>query len=171
MIRIAGVNKESIVDGEGIRYVVYVQGCGHKCKGCHNPKTWSKEGGRLVSEEELWGSIEERGGLLKGLTISGGEPFDQAYEVSSFIKEKVRVERPEWDIWVYTGYRFEELIEKAREEIGVRRLIMEADVLVDGRYEESVRDMSLRFRGSRNQRIIDVKRSVEEGCIVKLEKY
>lgn len=168
MLRIAGVEKESIVDGPGIRYTIFTQGCGHKCKGCHNVHTWDKNGGYSVNIEDLYKDIVKNP-LLKGVTISGGEPFDQAYGVSYLIQEYLKKNKPNMDVIVYTGYKFEDLVVKSYEDIPVRRLLCSADYIIDGKYEESERCLSLSFRGSKNQRIIDVKKSMDIGEIVEVE--
>lgn len=168
MLRIAGVEKESIVDGPGIRYTIFTQGCNHRCKGCHNVHTWDKNGGYSVNIEDLYEDIVKNP-LLKGVTISGGEPFDQAYEVSYLIQEYLKKNKPNMDVIVYTGYKFEDLVVRSYEDIPVRRLLCSADYIIDGEYVESERCLSLSFRGSKNQRIIDVKKSMDIGEIVEVE--
>lgn len=159
-MRIANTVQDSIVDGPGLRYVVFVQGCSHKCPGCHNPETHDPNGGFEVGAVNL---IEEmlENPLCEGLTISGGEPFDQATEVSwlallAQLKDKT--------VWTYTGYRFEELLE--RDDPMVGSLLRCTDVLVDGPFVESLKSYEAKFRGSTNQRLIDVKKSLKTGKIV-----
>lgn len=161
-LRIAGVEKESIVDGKGIRYVIFAQGCPHKCKGCHNPKTHSFEGGCLCEADELIEEIKKNN-HLDGITCSGGECFEQA-EAFAYIAKKVRAEG--LSVWAYTGYDFEYILNSKNRRPKWNELINNIDVLVDGSYKEDMRDLSLNFRGSLNQRIIDIRKSLSEGKIV-----
>lgn len=150
-IRIAGIIEESIVDGPGIRLVVFTQGCNHNCKGCHNPETHAFDGGELIAVDKIIKMIKENP-LLDGITFSGGEPFDQAKECSVLAK---RVKALGLNIVTYTGYTFEEMLE--REEF--RSLLEETDILIDGKFEIDKKTQMLKFRGSENQRIIDLKNS------------
>ncbi|NLM09201.1 MAG: anaerobic ribonucleoside-triphosphate reductase activating protein [Clostridiaceae bacterium] len=161
-IRIAGIIKESIVDGPGIRMVVFAQGCKHKCPGCHNPQTHSFEGGELVTVDSI---IEQakKNPLLDGITFSGGEPFEQAEAFTSLAREAKKLNL---DIMTYTGYTYEYIIKNSYKHRGWDTLLNETDILVDGRYEEDKRNLLLKFRGSENQRIIDVNRSKTENRIV-----
>lgn len=168
MLRVAGVVKESITDGPGLRYTIFTQGCNHKCKGCHNPKTWSYDGGYEVDVEDIYNDIAKNP-LLKGVTISGGEPFDQAFECWYLISEYIKKKSPNLDVMVYSGYTVEELIEKSVEDIQIRRLLCSIDILVDGEYDESQRSLALNYRGSKNQRVIDMVKTLEDGEIVELE--
>ena len=155
-IRIAGTVSESIVDGPGFRYTVFVQGCPHGCAGCHNPQTHDPSGGKSVDIDELFEECVEDP-LNKGVTFSGGEPFFQAaalYELGKRFKERG------FSIWCYSGWTWEELQTKGED---VRKLLSVVDVLVDGRFVEELRTLSLPFRGSSNQRLIDVRASEEKG--------
>lgn len=154
-IRIAGTINDSVVDGEGYRYVVFVQGCPHQCKGCQNPQTWPFVGGRVALTEDILREIKANP-LLRGVTFSGGEPFLKVEPLTWLAK---LVHEQGLDVWCYTGYTFEELIGDAQK----RPLLESVDVLVDGRFVLEQRDLSLRFRGSRNQRIIDVPKSLAQG--------
>ena len=158
-IRIAGIVKESIVDGPGLRYTVFVQGCPHRCPECHNPHTHPREGGNLYHHEELLADIA-RNPLLQGVTISGGEPLAQARELIPFA-EGVRGMGK--NLWIYTGYIWESLLHISED---VRLLIETADILVDGSYIQSASAPGLIFRGSSNQRIIDAQTSLREGQVV-----
>ncbi|SHJ59067.1 anaerobic ribonucleoside-triphosphate reductase activating protein [Thermoclostridium caenicola] len=164
-IRIAGIIRESIVDGPGIRMVVFAQGCRHKCPGCHNPETHSFDGGTLVTVDAI---IEQakRNPLLDGITFSGGEPFEQAEAFAVLAREAKKLNL---DIMTYTGYTYEYLVENAVKHRGWHDLLEESDILVDGRFEMDKRNLLLRFRGSENQRIIDVKRTRAENRIVVLD--
>ena len=161
-IRIAGIEEESIVDGPGIRLVVFTQGCSHKCKECHNPQTHNYRGGYDIEIAAIIKMVKSNP-LLDGITISGGEPFGQAYEASKLAK---LVKELGLNVITYTGYTFEEIISNASHDERFRDLLLETDILIDGRFEISERDLTLPFRGSRNQRIIDVKNSLINKKIV-----
>lgn len=153
-IRISGITPESIVDGEGIRYVIFTQGCPHHCVGCHNPQTHSFDGGKLVLIEDILDDISKRKKWIDGITISGGEPFCQA-DQCSIIAE--RAQELGLTVWCYTGYLFESLYKQGAE------LLKHIDVLVDGPFVQDERSLDLNFRGSRNQRVIDIPKSLKEG--------
>ena len=156
LIRVAGLVPESFVDGDGIRFAIFMQGCLRRCQGCHNPETHALDGGRLIDTTEIVAAIE-RNKLLTGITLTGGEPLlqiDAANELACAAK-KLKL-----DVWCYTGYTFETLPENAAP------LLKNVDVLIDGAFIESQRDLDLQFRGSRNQRIIDVKKTREQNKIV-----
>ena len=158
-IRIAGIIRESIVDGPGIRFVVFAQGCPHHCEGCHNPATHDFSGGYDCEIEKILDAIGEDP-LLDGVTFSGGEPFCQEEgfcELARGIKNRY----PNLNIVIYTGFEFEALKKMCMEEQHVYDLIRMADYIIDGRYEQDKRDLTLAFRGSSNQRIIDVKEWTE----------
>lgn len=150
LIRIAGIEEESIVDGPGIRLVIFTQGCKHNCKDCHNPETHSFQGGYLIDINQIIQMIKENP-LLDGITLSGGEPFEQAYECSLLAK---KVRGLGLNIVTYSGYTFEELLKVEK----FRGLLLETDLLVDGRFEINKKSTLLPFKGSTNQRIIDVKK-------------
>lgn len=157
-IRIAGTVCESIVDGHGLRYVVFVQGCPHNCEGCHNPETHDFSGGRIVDTEDLFAECTEDA-LHDGVTFSGGEPFCQAqplYVLGKQLKERGL------NLMCYSGWTFEQLLEKAKSEEFVGKLLSITDILVDGRFVLEKRSLALKFRGSENQRIIDVQESLKQ---------
>ncbi|MFA5536936.1 MAG: anaerobic ribonucleoside-triphosphate reductase activating protein [Bacillota bacterium] len=158
-LRISGVVKESVVDGPGIRYVVFTQGCPHKCPGCHNPDTHDFGGGKLVAIEKILADIK-KDPLLKGVTFSGGEPFLQAKPLVFLGK---MLKDLDYDIITYTGYIYEDLLNKAKEEPDYLELLKVTDVLIDGPFILEQRDLNLLYRGSANQRIIDIPRSLETG--------
>lgn len=164
-MRIAGYTKESVVDGPGIRFVVYAQGCPHHCEGCQNPETWDFMGGEEISEDLLFSLIRETK-LLRGVTFSGGEPFSQAAAFASLAE---RVRSLGLDIVTYTGYTLEELLEMSKDDKDFKLLLERSDFLVDGRYIVSERDLGVPFRGSRNQRFLDVASSLAAGRAVKVE--
>lgn len=162
IIRIAGIIKESIVDGPGIRLVVFAQGCKHKCPGCHNPETHSFNGGTLVTVDSIL-ELAKKNPLLDGITFSGGDPFEQAEAFAVLAQE---VKKLNLDIVTYTGYTYEYILENSSRHRGWGALLDKTDILVDGRYEANKRNLLLKFRGSENQRIIDVKRTKAEKRIV-----
>ncbi len=158
MIRIAGIVKESIVDGEGFRFTIFTQGCPHHCEGCHNPQTWDFSAGEIIDEDELikeW----EKNPLLQGVTFSGGEPFMQA-EVLEKVADAAHSKG--LDVWSWTGFTYEKLMELPEND-PKRRLLSKVDVLVDGPFVLKERDISLTFRGSRNQRVIDMNKTRQNG--------
>lgn len=148
-LKIAGIVDDSVVDGDGIRLTVFTQGCPHHCHGCHNPQTWSLDGGHEVDTEEIVQKLKENP-LLSGITFSGGEPFLQPAPLTELAQAAHKLGL---DVWSYTGFTLEELEKRT----DVQQLLNEVDVLVDGPYVEALRDLTLRFRGSSNQRIIDLK--------------
>lgn len=161
-INIAGTVCESMVDGPGLRYVIFVQGCPHHCEGCHNPETHSFTGGRTVDIEELFSECVEDP-LHIGVTFSGGEPFCQAEALHALA---VKFKERGLHLMCYSGWTFEELLDKSKSEEGVRKLLSVIDVLVDGRFMINERSLALSFRGSKNQRLIDVPKSLAENSTV-----
>ncbi|MDR2655634.1 MAG: anaerobic ribonucleoside-triphosphate reductase activating protein [Oscillospiraceae bacterium] len=164
-LRLAGRVRESIVDGPGIRYTVFVQGCPHRCPGCHNPHTFDPQGGYDCAPEIIFEEIKKNP-LLKGVTFSGGEPFEQA-EALCLLAEEIK--NLDLDIIAYSGYTFEQLLKKAEKEPQVLRLMFLCDFLIDGRFIKSLKNIDLRFRGSSNQRIINLPLSLENGTAVEQE--
>ncbi|MDR7857255.1 anaerobic ribonucleoside-triphosphate reductase activating protein [Tissierella sp.] len=149
-IRIAGIEEESIVDGPGIRMVIFTQGCNHNCPECHNPETHSFRGGKLIDIDDIINMIKQNP-LLDGITLSGGEPFEQAYECSVLA---MKVKKLGLNVVTYTGYRFEEILASDK----FRSLLFQTDILIDGKFDIAEKSLMLQFRGSKNQRIIDVKK-------------
>ena len=164
-LRLAGVIRESIVDGPGIRMTVFTQGCPHHCKGCHNEQTWDFEGGYDSSTQRI---LEEaqKDPILRGLTFSGGEPFAQAESLSILAKE---AKEKGYDIFCYTGYTFEHLVSQFDTHPEYKELLENCDWLVDGPFILDKRSLMLKFRGSTNQRILDVKKSLEAMSAVDAE--
>ena len=153
--RMAGLTHDSIVDGEGLRLTVFAQGCPHGCPGCHNPTTHDFAAGKEGDTEEILAQLKENL-LEQGITLSGGEPFCQCAAMLELAKGAHALGR---DVWAYSGWTYEQLMadpEKAA-------LLAECDVLVDGPFLLAERSLTLQFKGSRNQRVIDVKRSLEKG--------
>ncbi|MBP2649694.1 MAG: nrdG [Firmicutes bacterium] len=161
-LKIAGTVKESVVDGPGIRFVIFTQGCPHNCVGCHNPKTHDPAQGTVTTTEALLAEIANAK-LIRGITFSGGEPFLQP-EPLTIIAEQTKAFN--LNIVTYSGYTFEKLLVMAASDKAVERLLKHTDLLVDGPYLEAERDISLAFRGSRNQRLVDVKKSLVSGHAV-----
>lgn len=164
-IRVSGFTKESVTDGPGIRAVLFTQGCPHCCPGCHNPSTWNYEGGYEIEVEDIINLIQPNR-LLQGLTISGGEPFAQANEAADLA---ARIQGLGLDVVTYSGYTFEQLVEMGENDPAVRRLLEVTDILIDGGFRLEERDLSLAFRGSRNQRIINLKETLKTGELALLE--
>lgn len=164
-LRIAGTVNDSIVDGEGLRFTIFVQGCPHRCKGCHNPHTHDFDGGTVMEIDELLEKIKQNP-LLDGVTFSGGEPFCQA-EALAVLGEDIK--KLGLNIVTYTGYTFEDLWRR-RNGVGIERLLRVTDILIDGPFIEEEKSYQLRFRGSKNQRMIDCQKSIEKGAVVEYEE-
>nr|MCR5680191.1 anaerobic ribonucleoside-triphosphate reductase activating protein [Prevotella sp.] len=148
-------------DGPGFRTSVYCAGCRHQCPGCHNPQSWDFDGGHPMSTEDIMRVIEADP-YTQGVTFSGGDPM---YQPEGFAELARAIhQRTKKDIWCYTGFTYEKLVSNPRQ----RALLQEIDVLVDGPFLKAERDETLRFRGSRNQRIIDVQASMQQGHVVTL---
>ena len=165
-MKMAGFYDESISNGLGWRAVLFVSGCPHNCPGCHNKIAQDYNYGQEFNKEEIINRICENS-ILKGITISGGEPLckENIAEVADFIQDVKKV-RPEFNVWCYSGYTMEQL--QARNDETTDKILKEIDVLVDGRFIESQKKQNLKFRGSANQRIIDVPESLKEHKIISL---
>lgn len=160
-IRLYGVVDDSIVDGPGFRLAVFTQGCPHHCPGCHNPESHAMDGGKLRDTAEILAMMDDNP-LLDGITLSGGEPFMQC----EACRELGRAAHERGlNVWCFTGFLYEQLLERPE----ARALLDEVDVLVDGPFMLDERSLALRFRGSRNQRVIDMRRTREGGGIVLVE--
>lgn len=159
MLKIAGIEPSSIVDGPGFRYTVFFQGCSHHCDGCHNPATWDMDGGRTQDIDSLIADIKTNK-YLDGVTISGGEPFDQPQGLLELLKRL-----SDYNVIVFTGYTFEELMSSPDK----KECLPYIYVIVDGRYIKEQRTLTLRFRGSKNQRVIDVKKSLKENALILID--
>ena len=175
------INKEDVCNGEGLRVVLWLSGCPHKCKGCQNPQTWDANSGISFDEsakEELFRELDKD--YISGLTLTGGDPLHETNldEVLNLVNE-IRLSLPNKSIWIYSGFYWEEIfepsfteqsqewIEKYLKQCEIRkRIISQCDVLIDGRYMESQRDIALPYRGSSNQRLIDIQKSLQKGKIV-----
>ncbi len=161
-MRIAGIVRESIVDGPGLRLAVFFQGCPHACKGCHNPDSHDFAGGEEKSKAEILKEFD-RNPLLFGITLTGGEPFCQPAAAADLAKE---IKSRGKNVITYTGYTAEELADLTAENPDAKELFDNSDYIIEGRFTEELRTLELRFRGSRNQRIIDVEKSKEEGKFI-----
>lgn len=164
----APLTKDSIVDGPGLRTVIWTQGCVHHCEGCHNPATHSLTAGMEVDTASIIAEIEQTK-LQRGITLSGGEPFLQA---EALIDIAYRAKQIGLDVWSYTGFTWEQLNNHSAANYQFNlELLQYIDVLVDGRFMLHMRQPGLRFRGSANQRIIDVKQSLERNQVIVAEAY
>ena len=152
-IRLAGIIEDSIVDGPGMRFVLFVQGCPHQCEGCHNPEAQDFAGGFDADIYKIAERIEKS--RAKKLTFSGGEPFCQARELAK-IAQLIQSQQRGIEIITYTGYLYEELLEKAESEPGIKELLTVTNYLVDGKFEQNKKTLDWFYRGSSNQRIFDV---------------
>lgn len=161
------IQSDSIVDGEGIRSVIWFQGCSHNCPGCHNPETHDFNAGELVSLDEMKEQIDELE-YQAGVTFSGGDPMMQVEaltELAAYVKSKGM------NVWCYTGFTFEELMTLAEKNDNYRKALEQIDVLVDGKFVMDLKSFDVQFRGSSNQRILDIAKSLEKGKAVKITKY
>ena len=174
------IDKEDVCNGEGLRVVLWLSGCSHKCKGCQNPQTWDADGGISFDEsakEELFRELDKD--YISGLTLSGGDPlFEENLDDVLDLVNEFRLLNPQKSIWLYTGYEWEDLIQNykiykytpfslnANEWLSRYEILSQCDVLIDGRYIESQRDITLKYRGSANQRVIDCQKSLHQGEVI-----
>lgn len=161
-IELAGFVDDSIVDGPGLRVAVFSQGCPHACPGCHNPETWAVGVGRVMTVTDIFERIS-RNPLVTGVTFSGGDPL---YQPSGFADLATLCKARGYEVACYTGWTYEELQERMKKEPDVRRLLEHVDVLIDGRFVRELRSLSAAWRGSTNQRIINVPESLRTGEVV-----
>ena len=171
---LAGVDYESMVDGYGVRMSVFLSGCRHHCPNCQNAATWNPEYGTDVTDELIQEIAEEyrKRPFLRGITLTGGDPFYDPAKTKSFLFALIdaigQIEKP-LDLWIYTGYTFEELHDM--NDPTVDAILMQASVLVDGRFEQDKADKTLLFRGSSNQRLIDVQATYNLNQVILLEEH
>lgn len=165
-MNMAGFYNESISNGLGWRAVLFVSGCPHNCPGCQNKMAQNFKYGEKFNKQEIIDKIAENS-ILKGITISGGEPLcpENIPEVLDFIRDVKKV-KPNFNVWCYSGYTLEQL--EARTDETTKQCLNEIDVLVDGRFIEEKKDPTLKFRGSSNQRIIDIQSTMQQNKIVQL---
>ena len=163
-ISLSGVTGDSIVDGPGLRLTLFTQGCPHHCPGCHNPQTHDPNGGSWGDTEDILAAAAENP-LLDGITLSGGDPFMQSIPCLELAKGAHKLGL---NVWTYTGYTWETLWEENDPE--KIALLKETDVLIDGPFLLAERSLELQFKGSRNQRTIDVKKSLAAGEVILWEE-
>jgi anaerobic ribonucleoside-triphosphate reductase activating protein len=160
-LRVAGYIEESIVDGPGLRFVLFLQGCHTHCKGCQNPQTWDFQGGTLISAEEIYQRIQADP-LIHGVTFSGGEPFEQTEQLIPLASQ---LRSQGYHLMAFTGYTWDVLCQQDKN----KQFLELLDILVDGPFLEEEKSLELRFRGSKNQRIINVSASISAGWIPLLD--
>lgn len=162
-IRVAcDLQSDSIVDGLGVRTVLWTQGCGHNCPNCHNPRTWDFNGGELVDVDEVIDRIKKLE-YQDGITFSGGDPFYQPEACAIIAKE---IKKTKMNIWCYTGFTFEQLLKLGKKNKAIMDFLEQIDILVDGPFIQKLRSYDLKFKGSSNQRVIDVKKTLQSNEIV-----
>lgn len=166
-IRLFGVATDSIVDGPGLRYSVYVQGCSHHCPECHNPESWAFDGGTVTTIDALIEDIQANK-LIHDVTLSGGDPFDQPGPVAKLAS---RLKDLGYGLWSYSGYTYEQLQAKAAENEDIARILSLVDVLVDGPFKKDLKSLDLKWKGSANQRVIDMKKTREADQIVLFKEF
>ena len=163
--KVLGINFESLVDGDGVRVTVFFSGCLHRCEGCHNPLSHDFQNGRPFSEplqEEIIQYVKETP-FIEGVTLSGGDPMYSAAAIIPFV-QKLREQCPRVNVWVYSGFTYEEIIKDSTR----KKLLQLCDVLVDGPFISALKSPNLKYKGSRNQRTIDVQQSFASGAVVVL---
>lgn len=165
LIRLAGIAENSLVNGPGLRKVFFSQGCTHVCKHCFNPTTWSFTGGKLVNMDELIKQVEYES-FLDGVTFSGGDPFQQP---QSFAYLAEHLHQLGINIWIYTGYTFEELLQLSKTNPYINKMLYNCDVIVDGLFKEELMSDQIMYRGSSNQKIIDVPLSLQKNTIITID--
>lgn len=163
-LRLYGTVQDTIVDGPGLRYAVFVQGCTHHCPGCHNPESQPAEGGTLRTVSDILADIRANP-LIHDVTLTGGEPFQQPAACASLARH---LKAKGYGVWTYTGYRFEDLLDQP--DPAIHDLISHSDVIVDGPFVESLKSLDLEWRGSSNQRLIDVPKTLDQGTIIEWTK-
>lgn len=157
-MKIAGLIRDSLVNGVGLRDVIFMQGCPHHCEGCQNPHTWNPDGGIEMTVDEIVNELKDSS---NNITLSGGEPFMNKTQLLDLVF-KINEEFPNKTIWIYTGYKLEELSPWVLAVLSMRNV----EVIVDGEFIEKLKDSNLQFRGSSNQRLIDLQRSYREDKII-----
>ena len=168
----ASIRKLDIANGDGVRVSLFVSGCRNRCKNCFQPETWDFEYGQIFDDGAEAQLLEALGpSYVDGLTLLGGEPFEpENQRVLARFLSRMRKSLPQKNVWCYTGYTLEQILDAAHPHCEcTEEMLSNIDVLVDGRFVEELKDISLKFRGSSNQRIIDLPRTLESGKIVLLE--
>lgn len=159
-MRYHNITKDDMLNGDGLRVVLWVAGCGHRCEGCHNPITWDPEGGLPFEEKEKQEIFEELShDYISGITLSGGDPlYCSNVDEITILAREIKQNFPEKTIWLYTGFMWEE--------ISSLEIMKYVDILVDGKFEIDKKDNLLHWKGSSNQRVIDVQKTIEKGDII-----
>ena len=164
------IEKHSIANGFGIRVVLWASGCSLHCKGCQNPSTWDFSSGRLFgrdAEKELLEALKQP--YIKGITFSGGHPLECSNAPCIYeLIQKIKTQLPEKDIWLYTGLQLSIKDFQVSDQL-INNILRLCDVVVDGPYIEAQKDITLKFRGSKNQRLIDVKETLKQNQIITLQ--
>ncbi len=164
-IKLAGLVADSIVDGPGFRFTVFTQGCPHHCEGCHNPQTHDFEGGRYADCDKIIEKIKQNK-LTAGVTFSGGEPFCQPEPCAYLAKH---LKEAGYHLMCFTGYTFEQLMEMCKKNNYVKDFLLLLDIIIDGKFILEQRSLELKYKGSRNQRTIDVQKSLRQGRVIEIE--
>ena len=162
-LKLSGITHESFVDGPGLRYVIFTQGCCHKCPYCHNPDSWALDAGKEFTVSEIIRMIKKHKKNIQGVTFSGGEPFLQPKGLSEISDA---VHQIDLDVVTYTGFTYEQLIEK--NDADINSLLFKSDILIDGKYLHELKSNSLQFRGSSNQRVINISETLKNNKIILL---
>lgn len=170
----ADIKEFDVANGTGVRVSLFVSGCTHQCKGCFNEETWDFNYGKKFTEDEIEKIVKDlEPDYIQGLSVLGGEPFEYVNQLGLLpLLRRVKALYPDKNIWCYTGYDFEKDIqaEMVDKWPATREMLSYIDILVDGEFVEELKDLSLRFKGSSNQRIIDVKKSLSQGEVVHWDK-
>ena len=164
-IKLAGLVGDSIVDGPGLRFTIFVQGCPHHCEGCHNPESHDFNGGRWADTDKIIEKIKANE-IIRGVTFSGGEPFCQPEPLADMAQ---KLKKDGYHLMAYTGYTFEQLLKMAEADENVNRLLNRLDNMIDGRFVLALRSLELKYKGSSNQRTLDVQESLKQGRAVEVE--
>lgn len=165
-IRLAGILSESLVNGNGLRRVYFSQGCKHNCKGCFNPHTHNFNDGILLDMDTLIKDVKSNP-MITGITFSGGDPLEQA---DKFAYMAYRFKKLGLSVWCYTGYEFEYILKNKFERNGWTELLNNVDVLIDGKFIEELKNNNIKFRGSSNQRLINIQESLKQNKIILLQE-
>ncbi|MDR2730959.1 MAG: anaerobic ribonucleoside-triphosphate reductase activating protein [Treponema sp.] len=165
-MRLSGIIPESVVDGPGLRIVIFTQGCPHQCPHCQNPETWDRDAGKEFSVRQVIRSLKQHKKNKRGITFSGGEPFLQPAEL---VQAANAARQMGLDIVTYTGFTYEELIADTNDDI--KSLLSATDILIDGKYIHALRNIGLQFRGSSNQRLIDIAITKKTGQLTLWEQF
>ncbi|WP_392486737.1 anaerobic ribonucleoside-triphosphate reductase activating protein [Haloimpatiens sp. FM7315] len=163
-LQVAGFLDNSLVNGKGFRSVIFVSGCNHNCPGCQNKCMQDFSYGSEVQIEEILDRIKNNKPIIKGVTFSGGEPFENAEGLLELAKD---IKKMDLNLWCYTGFTYEEIL-KSKDEYKIE-LLKNMDVLVDGKFKEELKENAKKYTGSRNQRVIDVKESLKKNMVVTLD--